>query len=259
MCTVTIVRVERAGDWRSIRLACNRDESPRRPAALPPRTLALGAVQSVMPIDPQSGGTWVGVNERGLIATLLNRNLPRDETTLPSQPRPRQEGLRSRGEIVPRLLVAESLAAARELVKSIDAAHYPPFRAVVLDTATGFELRSDGDTLESVDFTLANAPLLFTSSGLGDHVVDPPRRALFQSMFVASASADLLETQEQFHRHFWPDRRHLSVCMSRDAARTVSYTVVDLVRERAEMAYRGAPPDDAAFPFVSAAIPCRST
>lgn len=257
MCTVTIIRLKPDKDGRRVRLACNRDESPRRPAALPPRLQTLGATRVLLPIDPQSGGTWIGINERGLIATLLNRNLPRGQDVAPDSRRARPAGLRSRGEIVPHLLAAASLADARQVANSLAPSQYPPFRAVAHDLERGFELRSDGRALEMLDFSLAEAPLLFTSSGLGDHLVDPPRRALFHAMFTTDA--DPFETQERYHRHFWPDRRHLSVCMSRDAARTVSHTAIELGERHAELHYRGAPPDATDFPIVSAAIPCRST
>jgi hypothetical protein len=51
MCTVTIIPTE-----HGMRRACNRDESPLRAAALPPRVVTVGKRQALMPIDPLSGG-----------------------------------------------------------------------------------------------------------------------------------------------------------------------------------------------------------
>ncbi len=67
-----------------------------------------------------------------------------------------------------------------------------------------------------------------TSSGLGDHVVEPPRRALFTRMFAGAAPDDFAAIQDAFHRHRWPDRPHLSVDMDRADAETVSLTVIEL-------------------------------
>jgi hypothetical protein len=84
---------------------------------------------------------------------------------------------------------------------------------------------------------------MFTSSGLGDALVEAPRRALFDEWFVGVKLENQLERQDAFHRHQWPDRPELSVCMSRIDARTVSYTVVDLEADRATMTYYPDAPD----------------
>ena len=54
---------------------------------------------------------------------------------------------------------------------------------------------------------------------------------------------DRLAQQEAFHRHRWPDRPHLSVCMDRQDARTVSHTVVSLGPDRITLAYHPDAPD----------------
>lgn len=248
MCTVTVVRIARAGEADRIRLACNRDESPRRAAALPPRIHELGPLRAVYPLDPQSGGTWIGVNQAGLLATLLNRNLPPGASPAAG----RAAARRSRGEIVPLLLAAGAIGQARRIAEALPATEFPPFRAVVLNSSELFELRSDGQALVLAGQSLAGAPLLFTSSGLGDHVVEPPRRALFDELFAQAG--DPIEIQERFHRHSWPQRRHLSVCMSRESARTVSSTVIEIGAECALLRYCGAPPDAADQPLHTARL-----
>ena len=80
MCTVTLVPAgppdhpDHPG--RGWRLACNRDESRKRPAAEPPSSHTFGPRHALMPTDPPSGGTWIAVNSAALAATLLNVNLP---------------------------------------------------------------------------------------------------------------------------------------------------------------------------------------
>jgi len=70
------------------------------------------------------------------------------------------------------------------------------------------------------------APVMFTSSSLGDRVVEGPRRALFASL-VDHSGAPLIG-QARFHRHCWPDRREISVLMTRSDAATVSRTTLDV-------------------------------
>src|SRR5690349_16175849 len=77
MCTVSIIFT---GD--RIRLACNRDEQVSRPMACPPEVRTFGSNVAAMPIDPQSDGTWIGVNDAGVMMALLNRTcMPGQVTT----------------------------------------------------------------------------------------------------------------------------------------------------------------------------------
>jgi hypothetical protein len=58
--------------------------------------------------------------------------------------------------------------------------------------------------------------------------------------------ADLVSAQDAYHRHAWPDRLHLSVCMRRPEARTMSLTVIQTDAAQARMRYHAAPPDQPA-------------
>ncbi len=244
MCTVTIIPLE-----HGIRMACNRDESPLRPAALPPRVVAFAKRQALMPIDPVSGGTWIAANDAGLIVTLLNYYAaPHDRNAPPPR--------RSRGTIIPSLLDAATLAEAFARTGAIVADDFADFRLVLADRESVAEVLLDKATLVPKPPAPIDRPLLFTSSGLGENVVAPPRRALFEEFFACqSPSAERgacaaplawrsgSEIQDAFHRHSWPDRRHLSVCMRRPDARTVSYTVVEHESDGVRMMYHADAPD----------------
>jgi hypothetical protein len=96
---------------------------------------------------------------------------------------------------------------------------------------------------------LGGTPLLFTSSGLGDHLVEGVRRDLFDQFFAAPP--DAWETaQDDYHRHRWPDRPHLSVDMERPTARTVSHSLIDLTDSAATVVYHPAAPHEAGEPTV---------
>ncbi|MEL7087152.1 MAG: hypothetical protein AAGL98_01720, partial [Planctomycetota bacterium] len=75
-------------------------------------------------------------------------------------------------------------------------------------------------------------PAMLTSSGLGDHLVETPRRELFHAgPFRTPAD------QDAFHGHRGADRPELSVFMHRDDARTVSRTAVEVAADAVVMAY----------------------
>jgi hypothetical protein len=225
MCTVTLVP-----DAGGVRIVCNRDEQRSRADALPPVLRRTPSGSAMYPIDPSSGGTWIGVNDRGLAAVLLNRTVPRAPF--------RREAALSRGVIVPALLACSSIYAAVEAVNAFDCRQFEPFTVVLADRTRGVAFTS-GSTRCTHDCFDVSAPQLFTSSSLGDQIVEPPRRLLFERLIMGAA--DRLAGQFCFHRHHWSGARHVSVWMERDDAATVSRTTIDLDESGARMEYESTP------------------
>jgi hypothetical protein len=232
MCTVTLVPAR-----ETLRLACNRDELRSRPAALPPRIQQFGPHRAVLPVDPTSGGTWVAVNNAGLALALLNVNAKKRPSATPTAPQ-------SRGKIIPALLHADTPLSAAVSALTLDPAQYAPFRLVLVNRRGGVEVHSDSTRIRLVWRFGLTRPHLFTSSGLGDQAVEGRRRQLFGEFF--DRPGDQFAQQDAFHRHHWPDHPHLSVCMDRQDARTVSHTVVSLSPDRVTLSYHPDAPDSPA-------------
>lgn len=248
MCTVTIIPlVGPDGKRFGLRLATNRDESRRRPPAEPPRIREQSGVRSIWPVDPAGGGTWVGVNEAGLIATLLNRNV--------GSPKPTHPAARSRGEIIPMLLEQTDAAQAARLIAELNPTEFLPFTIVLTDGDTLIHGAAQGENIRIVNQSLSNRPVMFTSSGLGDALVDPPRRQLFNDWFGDDSRA-WPQLQDGYHAHRWPHAMHLSVCMSREDARTVSCTVIETSESVARLSYWGQAPGEPGDP-VRCELPLR--
>lgn len=149
---------------------------------------------------------------------------------------------KSRGVIIPRLILEGDVESAVALGRrELRPADYQPFRLVATDGARIAVFASDGNALKVAVEDLGNQARLFTSSGLGDTVVDAPRRGLFNAMLESGDPA--LFPQDAFHRHSWPDRRDVSVCMERPEARTVSYTTVDVSTAKVVLRYLADSPD----------------
>lgn len=228
MCTVTIVPRDDGG----FRLVCNRDERRTRPEALPPRVLRLSHCTAVFPIDPWSGGTWTGVNDAGVAMAILNRKVHTDTerrtVSLHRDPF-------SRGVIIPALLACTSFDKALRMARAFAATGFEPFRLIVIqDTRIGV-ITNDGRSL-SFDVSRMFQPLLFTSSSLGDAVVEEPRLRAFAELVLKDKSA-WLRAQFRFHRSRWPQRPDLSVVMERADAATVSRTVVDVGHDVIDVDY----------------------
>src|SRR5262249_32001241 len=124
----------------------------------------------------------------------------------------------------------------------LDVERFDPFELIVVtpSSAVGF---AGGGALRRY---ATNRPLLFTSSSLGDELVEPPRRALFESMVTRANNP--LEGQLRFQRHQWPLARHISVLMERPGAATVSRTTIDLTARGMRVHYEPLPFADACGP-----------
>lgn len=244
MCTVTIVPTDSSAANLSFDVLMNRDERRTRSPADSPRIYTCGRLAAVMPTDPDSGGTWIAANATGLAAMLLNVNVP----TLPpppsgeaggEQPNPpiaRIKQTKSRGLIIPPLMAAADLAATVHLAADLDPAVYSPFRLILTDGAVVRDFYSDGDHLDVRPPIALDRPVMFTSSGVGDALVQPPRDKLFAEMFDAPPDR-WVQIQREFHLHHWLDRGPLSVCMSRPDASTVSITGITIAPDRIVMRY----------------------
>jgi hypothetical protein len=237
MCTLTIITTGesagRADTEGSVRIECSRDESRLRPAARPPEVRTCSEHQTLMPIDPLSEGTWIGVSDAALAAVLMNVYIAQAEPVVEILPRTRP--IVSRGTIIPHVLAASSLTNAIERFKTLNPHDFEPFRLILIDRTHWLEIVWAAEQL-SIDPPRPFAePLFFTSSGLGDDIVAKPRRQLFDEM--CSADVDLPSAQDAFHRHVWPGREFASVWMTRPEARTQSITWCELSAREVTMRY----------------------
>jgi len=85
-------------------LAANREESPTRPTQFP--KIQPGTPRIVCGTDRQAGGTWLGVNQFGLVVAVTNRA----RTRAPLEPR-------SRGLLCRDLLDVRTAREAAELAR----------------------------------------------------------------------------------------------------------------------------------------------
>jgi Transport and Golgi organisation 2 len=219
MCTVSVIPF-RGG----FRLVHNRDELRRRVTARPPIIVETDGVRALMPIDPESGGTWVAGTENGLAFALLNLN--------ERESQPAAAAGRSRGGIIPPLLGCRTVAEAAAAMLSLQRGIYRPFRLIVAGGGVVSELRHAAARPARQRLT---SPMMFTSSGLGDHLVEAPRRALFER--IMAGRGDHVQKQDRFHAHRWRARPHISVDMERAEASTVSRTVLEVEGDRVHMEY----------------------
>jgi uncharacterized protein with NRDE domain len=174
MCTLVILR-RPAHHWPLL-IAANRDEMRERPCA-PPGRHWPDRPEVVAGLDRLGGGSWLGVNDHGLVAAVMNRT-----GTLGPEP-----GKRSRGELVLEALDhAEAEQAARALA-DLNPAAYRPFNLVVADPRDSFWLSHRGDGR----ITLAEIPAgvhMLTAGELDDPTL--PRIRVHLPRFRAAPVPD---------------------------------------------------------------------
>ena len=127
-------------------LAANRDELASRPARPPARHWPDRA-EVVAGLDVQAGGSWLGINDHGVVAGVLNRT----GTLGPAA------GKRSRGELVLEALDHADAAAAAHALSDLDPDAYRPFNLVIADNRDAFWLRHAG-RLPGFAFRTATGP-----------------------------------------------------------------------------------------------------
>lgn len=212
MCTVSWVHTATGYE-----LFCNRDERHTRPLAWPPRLRERHGVRFIAPIDGESGGTWIGVNQYGLTLALLNRY---DVLAGP----PREEYL-SRGWLLLELLDSVAPLHVQQRLQARRLTAFQPFTlAAVAVSEPACLFQWDGCQLTIEDKAEAQLPL--TSSSFATAEVVAERRAQFAQLPLnADHSSSVLANYHQSHT---PAPGAFSVCMHRDNAQTVSYSHIQV-------------------------------
>lgn len=130
MCTLVIL-FQPEQRWPLI-LAGNRDEMRHRPSA-PPGRHWPAQPEVTAGLDHLGGGTWLGMNRHGVVATIMNR-----EGTLGPL-----AGKKSRGDLVLQALQHPSAEAALYALQSLATRDYRAFNLFIGDRHECFWLRHE--------------------------------------------------------------------------------------------------------------------
>ena len=175
MCTVVILR--RPGhDWPLI-LAANRDEMTDRPWRAPGRHWSDRA-EVVAGQDTLAGGAWLGLNDWGVVAGVLNR-----PGSLGPDP-----ALRSRGELPLDALEHAEAAVAAAAMAAIEQTSYRSFNLVIADAAQAFWIKSDGGGGAVSAAAIPEGVSMITAHDMND--LASPRIRRFLPRFEAAAAPD---------------------------------------------------------------------
>jgi hypothetical protein len=234
MCTVAFVPCAASGYL----LGHNRDEARARSRAVPPERHTKGDRRIVAPRDPEGGGTWIGVHDGGVCASILNAS-EIDQQRLPVR-------LESRGRILSELLHLDGADSVGTHLDGIQVrlGRIRAFHLVIVEPpregrpARSVRFRWDGKHLGRDDH---DGPRLYVSSSLDQSRAEQTRDASWRRLLDTNPEPDRTTLRRWLASHE-PQRGPLSVCMHRPEARTVSRTLVTVAPGGIEMAYlSGAP------------------
>lgn len=221
MCSVTWIR-----DDAGLHVFMNRDERRSRAPERPPRVYTQDGVRRIAPADGAAGGTWIAVNEHGLVVLLVNGYL-HDDARRADEPR-------SRGLLVDDMAGARSSVGLVARLRATDLGPYRSFRLLALHPdEPGRVATWDGSALDVVDGADAHRPLLSSS-----HAASAVAAARLETWNESTAGRELdVEVLERYHASHVRGPSAFSVCMHRDDAETRSLVRVDVDRERARLAW----------------------
>jgi uncharacterized protein with NRDE domain len=177
MCTLVVLR--RPGQPWPLVLGANRDEMVTRPWQKPGRHWP-DRPDVVAGLDELARGSWLGLNEHGVVAGILNRF-----GTLGPAP-----GQRSRGELVLEALDHADARDAAAALAQIDPRAYRPFNMIVADNRDAFWIRhadAGGRTRPNAT-PLADGLAMIAAGDLDDR--ETPRLRRYRPRFAAAPAPD---------------------------------------------------------------------
>jgi len=131
----------------------NRNEFLARPARGP--EVEAGSIPALLPRDLRGGGSWLGLNARGVFACLTNR---RGAVVDPGRP--------SRGELVVEALRAASAAEAKERIEKVPGNRHNGFHLLFADEHEAWVAVGTGSRLELKPL-LPGRPVVMTERSYG--------------------------------------------------------------------------------------------
>lgn len=175
MCTTVILR--RPGHAWPLILAANRDEMRNRPWQAPGRHWP-SRPDVVAGLDEEAGGSWLGVNDHGVAAAILNRRGSLGP----------QVGKRSRGELVLEALDHADAGSASKALSHLDPLAYRSFNLVIADNRDAIWMRNrdEGESDRIETFPIPEGLSMVTARELND--ISSPRIERYLPRFRSAPS-----------------------------------------------------------------------
>lgn len=207
-------------------VAANRDEHYDRPSAPP---AIVGSCPAILAgKDLRAGGTWLGVNEYGVLVGILNRrqkpaSLPRDT-------------YRSRGLLCLELLRLKGVKDLDQVLAALNPNDYQPFTVVCADAESACAAYNNDQSIEQI--RLADGLHVFSNSfefgapsdktnrvyQAFSKIAEPGNRLLGEQDYVIRAAKVLGDHASSDHSNGPRE----AICVHGDISGTVSSSIICL-------------------------------
>ncbi len=221
MCTVSYI----PGNNRYF-LTSNRDEKIIRGLSLPPRMYEVNQRTLLYPKDADAGGTWIGMQDNGVAAVLLNGGFVKHISEPPY--------VKSRGQVM-----LDILSASTPLQSLLDyrLTGVEPFTLILLQQEKLFECRWDGNRIWHTSLA-EREPHIWSSVTLYDTGMIRKREEWFSKWLEQYPSPDRSAILD-FHRFTGEGDSHQDLCMNRNNTMlTVSITSMEITSSQGWMQYQ---------------------
>jgi uncharacterized protein with NRDE domain len=243
MCTASWLR-----DGNGYHLLFNRDEKLTRKHATRPSVSTTAGIRFLAPIDGNSGGTWIAVNEFGVTLGLLNgANLTGTETPGVHS--------KSRGLLILEVMAAPSADAACTLVRATDLSEFQPFTLIALDRFQPARL-IEWNGSRTTFMPSANSKMPLTSSSFNTEIVRKSRRLEFDRLVGLRDNINISKLFE-YHRSHGPACGAYSPCTHRADAETMSFSHIHVTPSDVRFLYAAGAPCKTLSHWSTVSIPLR--
>ena len=207
-------------------LTSSRDEKRARAKALAPAVFEKEGVEIMAPVDGAAKGTWIGINQLGRTACLLNGAFEAHIST--------GNYARSRGLITLEALTAPDLEF---FLENTSLEGVEPFTLVIIDENDGLsELRWDG-SLQFYRKLPSDTPHIWSSATLYNPDARAIRESWFQHWLQQRPLTDT-KTVTEFQLNTGKEFPEIAFCMKRgEEYATVSLTSVEKYTDTVDMTY----------------------
>jgi hypothetical protein len=240
MCTLSVIT---RGDGYN--LAMNRDERIARPVSGAPQSIQIGNVRVLYPRD-HAGGTWIGANNAGVALALLNWN----DVTSPGTP---PKSARSRGLVIPALLVSRSVEELRGSIGHLNVRDLLPFRLVSVFSRERSILEWRWNSQSVTEKAWPWEPRHWYSSSASDAEAERFRGEACCKAW-AEADAGTVLWLRRLHTSHTAVTDAFRICVHRAEVKTVSYTELNCTPASVECRYFAGSPCEMTEPTPAGEI-----
>jgi hypothetical protein len=192
-------------------MVSNRDESPGRWTNTIEQK-QFGKTLVVFPVDPLSGGSWIGVSNQHMTGCILNGAFEKHQRTPPYS--------RSRGLV---LLDYFKIGGIEKFVDQCDLTGIEPFTLVVFEHHQLFEFRWNGDQKYLKELPI-NSPHFWNSRTLYDQKATNLRKTWFYNWLSEKPDPEI-DDLINFHRYGGNGNTYDGLVINRDnKVQTLSIT-----------------------------------